>query len=182
MKTETQSALSTIDFRARQYAEARAILGNRVQTLQAEIDRLRRRHLQGIINAAGSVGEYQAALRTEVEQHPELFEKPRTVVLHGVKVGFQKGKGKIVWDNDEKVIALIRKHCTEEQAELLIATVEKPSKDALLALDVGTLKKLGVTIEEAGDQVVIKDAAGDLDKLLQRFLDESAKENAKAAA
>lgn len=176
MKTTTEKTpLANIEFRAKQYADALSALSTRVQALQAEMDRVRKRHLNGIIEAAGTAGEYQAALRQEVEQHPELFVKPRTVVIHGIQVGFQKGKGKLTWDDDQKVVTLIRKHCPEDQAAVLICTVEKPAKNALLALDAATLKKIGCTIEDAGDQVVVKDTAGDTYKLVQRFLDEAAK-------
>jgi hypothetical protein len=179
MKTDNTTVLTTIDFRAKQLADARAILGNRVKNLQAEIDRLRKRHLSGIIDAAGSVGQYQSALRQEIEQHPELFEKPRTITLHGIKVGFQKGKGKIVYLDAAKVCELIRTKLPHE-ADSLIKVTETPIKEALLNLDIATLKKLGCTVEDTGDQVVIKDAAGEIDKLVQRFLDEAAKDEPSA--
>ena len=42
------------------------------------------------------------SLRALIEESPELFEKPRSVVLHGIKLGYQKGKGGIVWDDADR--------------------------------------------------------------------------------
>lgn len=173
MKSTDKTPLHNIEFRARQLADARSILGSRVQNLQAEIDRLRRRHLDGIITAAAKVKEYENALRQDVEQHPELFEKPRTVVLHGFKIGYQKGKGKLTYVDAAKVCELIRTKLPNE-ADSLIKVTEAPITAALLNLDAGTLKKLGCTIEDTGDQIVIKAIDGDVEKLLKRFLDEAA--------
>lgn len=172
------SQLTNIAFRAKQYADARAILGERAQALQAQIDKLRRQHLDGIVKAAAATADYRSALFQEIHQHPELFTEPRTVTVHGIKVGFQKGKGRLVWDDEEKVLARIRKLFTDEEAALLIATVAKPAKEALLLLDAATLKKLGCTVEGTGDEIVIKDTAGEIDRLVQRFLDEAAKKDA----
>jgi arsenate reductase-like glutaredoxin family protein len=173
MKSTDKTPLADIEFRARHLATARAIASSRVQNLQAEIDRLRKRHLLGIIAAAATVKECENALRQEIEQHPELFERPRTVVFHGIKVGYQKGKGKLVYGDEAKVCELIRKKLGDKAGSLIKVT-ETPIAAALLNLDAGTLQKLGCTIEDTGDQIVIKAVDGEMEKLLKRFLDEAA--------
>ena len=42
-----------------------------------------------------NVAQADANLKAAIEQAPGLFVKPRTIVLHGLKLGYQKGKGKI---------------------------------------------------------------------------------------
>lgn len=173
MKSTDKTPLHNIEFRARQLADARTILDARVRTAQAEINRIVARHMAGILAAKDTFKQAETGLRLEVEQHPEIFEKPRTIVLHGIKVGYQKGKGKLVFADGAKVCELIRTKLPNE-ADSLIKVTETPITAALLNLDAATLKKLGCTIEDTGDQVVIKAVDGDVEKLLKRFLDEAA--------
>lgn len=100
-----------------------------------------------------------------------MFDTPRTVVFYGIKVGLQKGKGAIEWDDDAQVVKLIEKHFPE-QADVLIKTTKKPVKKALAQLTVAELKKLGIVVEETGDQVVIKSTDSEIDKLVNALLKE----------
>lgn len=172
------ATMTQIDARARAYSDARDRLRELCAAFDAGLKALQREHLPGIRKALNRAAEAEAALHAAVEVAPELFAKPKTVVLHGVRVGFMKGKGKIEWESDEQVISLIRKHLPE-LADVLIATVEKPSKDGLAALAVADLKRLGVTVTDAGDQVYIKPADSALDKMVDALL-KSATEEAKA--
>lgn len=170
--------LNQIDTKARAYSDARDRLRELCAALEDGMKALRQEHLPGIRRALNRAAEAEAALHALVEQAPELFAKPKTVVLHGVRVGYMKGKGKIEWESDEQVVKLIRKHFPE-LADVLIVTTEKPSKDGLVALAVADLKKLGATVTDAGDQVYIKPADSALDKMVDALL-KAATEEARA--
>jgi len=163
------ATMTQIDARARAYSDARDSLRDLVAALDAGMKALQREHLPGIRRALKRAAEAEAALHAAVEIAPELFAKPRTVVLHGVRVGWMKGKGKIEWDSDEQVIRLIRKHLPE-LADRLIVTTERPSKDGLAALAVADLKRIGVTVADAGEQVYIKPADSALDRMVEALL------------
>lgn len=165
----TVTPIETVEFHAKQFAAARRILNERVQACKAERDAIMRRHLRGIKGAAAACAQYQAELRAAIEAHPDLFVKPRTVTLHGIKVGYQKGKGRIEWADTAKVVELIRRHLGPEAAAL-IKVSETPIREALLTLDLAALKKIGCTVVETGDQIVIKDTADAVDKLVARLL------------
>lgn len=170
-----------IEDAAKTYADTRARLGERVDSLQYEILALRRRRLPGIRSAVESVATARQALIDLVDGARDLFTKPRTRIFHGVKVGLTKGKGKITWEDDETVVRLIRKHFAD-RADTLIKLKETPSKTALADLSAAELKKLGVTVEEAGDQVVAKPTESEIDKLVAALLEDdadSAEENAR---
>jgi len=51
-------------------------------------------------------------------------------------------------------------------------------KKAACNLDAATLKRLGIEIADAGDEVVIAPVDSALDKLLDRLLEEAGKEEA----
>ena len=67
------------------------------------------------------------------------------------------------------MVARIKKHLPE-QADVLIRTKEAPVKEALAQLTAAELKKIGVTIEDAGDTVVIKPVDSEVDKLVDALL------------
>jgi hypothetical protein len=169
--------VSILDSLTKAYAKARQALSERVAELQSELTSIRNRKIGGIKTAAAQASNLQAELRTFVEANPDLFTRPRTMTLSGIKVGYQKGKGSLDWDDNTKVVELIRKHLPE-QADVLIITEEKPSADALRQLSAKELAKIGVRIENASDQVLVKATDSEVDKLVAKILEEGAKEAA----
>lgn len=163
------STLDPIDAKAKAYSDARERLAESVAALNDAIAAAKREHLPGIKQNLKRAFQAEANLRALVADHPELFVKPRTVVLHGVQVGYAKGKGVIVFDNPEKVVALIKRKLPD-QAAVLIATKETPVKKALAQLAVADLKAIGCSVQEAGDQVVVRAVDSAVDKLVDAML------------
>lgn len=58
------------------------------------------------------------------------------------------------------------KQLFSDQTDALIKTTEKPVRAALAALPADSLKKLGITVADTGDEPVIKSAIGDVEKLI----------------
>ena len=173
--------LITIDQITKEYATEREKLSDRIRTLEDEINTLKRKRLPGIKNSVQTVLEKQEDLKAALEDSRPLFIKPRTIVFHGVKVGFQKAKGKLSWNDDAQVIKLIKKHFPDQE-DVLIKKTERPSKDALLNLSAENLKKIGVTISETGDVVVIKSTDSEIDKFVEALLKEDDPTAAEEAA
>lgn len=162
-----------IEAAAKVYADSRAVLADRMASLADETRALRRRRLPGIRSSANTAAAACQALVDLVDGARDLFARPRTRIFHGIKVGLAKGKGKISWEDDEAVVRLTRKHFPE-RAETLIRIKETPSKTALAELTAAELKKLGVTVDEAGDQVVAKPTDSEIDKLVAALLEDDA--------
>lgn len=171
----------TIEAAAKALRHERDVLTERATTLHEELQAATRRKLPGLRNAVAAVADAQATLQAAIEQAPHLFERPRTMVLHGLKLGYRKGTGKIEWDDDEQLIKLIRRHFPD-QFDVLCKTTEKPVKDALSQLTVAELKKIGITVENTGDVVFVKDATTGVDKLIKALLKGVADEDAEAQA
>ena len=169
-----------IESTAKTLRAARDVLTDRATTLQADIEATTRRKLPGLRSAVAQVAQADADLKAAISQAPELFEKPRSVVLHGLKLGYQKGKGKIDWEDDAQVIKLIRRHFPD-QFDVLCKTTEKPVRAALANLSVAELKKLGVNVEETGDVVFVTDSTAGVDKLVKALL-KGVEEDAEAEA
>jgi hypothetical protein len=166
--------LSDIETAARDYAKARKILADRVGSLEDELGALKRRRIDGIKSATEEAAGLCDRLRTMVEGAPGLFEKPRTYVLHGIKLGFMKGKGKLDWDDSAAVIAKIRKHLGD-QADVLVIIEERPSADAMKNLPASDLARIGVRLIDADDQVIVKATDSEVDKFVSQLLKEGLK-------
>lgn len=168
--------MQDIDSKAAEYSAAREALAGAVAVLKEERAALNRKYLPRIRRLVESAKERRAQLSALVEANPGLFERPRTVILHGVKLGYQKAKGRIEWDDEAAVIARIRKLLPRDQAELLIRVRESVHKPGVYDLSAADLKRLGITIEGDGDELVIRDTAGEVDKLVEALLREEPEE------
>ncbi len=173
------TALEQISKLSEVHAQARSLLAERVTALVDAQAYLRREHMAGIKRALARAAETEAKLRALVEDHPECFLKPRTQVLSGIKVGYAKGKGAISFDDADSVVTRIKKHLPE-QADVLIRTKEEPVKDALAQLSAADLKKIGVTVSQAGDKSVVKAVDGEVDKLVDALLKAATTESEEA--
>lgn len=175
------STLMEIEKLCKDYSLARAALKEKVEALNDEIERLKRQRLPQIRKAVELAAEKQKALRQAVEESPELFQKPKTQIFHGIEVGLRKAKGQLVWEDDEQLCKLIHKYYPENW-ESYIKVIEKPLKTALSQLSVHELKKLGITVVETGDEVVIKATDTEIDRLVNALLKDEEIKEAKGAA
>jgi hypothetical protein len=161
--------LGEIEKLSARYEDTSTTLEEMLAALEADLDAVKRKHLRGLKHQAGIVAAAEAELRSAVEAAPHLFKKPRTLTMHGVKVGFSVSEGKLVWDDEETVVALIKKHFPDQE-HVFLRTCEEPNKDALkLELDERDLKRIGCRIEGAGDVVLVKRTAGDVEKLIDKL-------------
>lgn len=158
-----------IEAAAKVYADSRAVLADRMASLADETRALRRRRLPGIRSSANTAAAACQALVDLVDGARDLFARPRTRIFHGIKVGLAKGRGKVTWEDAKAVIARIRKHLPD-QADLLIKVTETLRKKALSDLPVADVKRLGVTVDDAGDEVVVKATDTEIDKMVDALL------------
>ncbi len=161
--------MNDIERGSKAYAEGRNKLAEIVTTLNAGLDALKRQHLPSLRQQVRRLAELESQLKALVEETPDLFKKPKTVVLHGIKVGFEKGVGVIVIEDEDQCLKLIKKRFPD-LVDQLIKTEEKPLKRGLETLTVAELKSVGATVTEAGDRVVIRAVDKDVDKLVTALL------------
>ena len=172
--TTTQSAdtaLENIYNLTEDYARKRAVLADRVQLLHDDLETIKRRRKPGIKSAASAASDARSALVAAMHEAPQLFRNPKTMTLHGIKIGFQKGKGKLQIADDARTIKLLRRHYGDD-AELYIIITEKPDRKALSKLPASELKKIGADITDTGEQVLIKSTTDEIDKYVDKLLSE----------
>lgn len=169
------ASLTDIERGAKKYAESRDTLAGIIEAMNQGIEDIKRSNMKRLKKAVADAAEQHDALKALIEASPGCFIRPRSVVFHGIKLGFQKGKGKIEWEDADQVVRLIKKHFPD-QADLLIATTEKPAKEALNNLTAAELKKLGISVTEGGDAVFIKPADSAVDKMVEALLKDATAE------
>jgi hypothetical protein len=161
--------LSEIEVLARQLADARLNLKEGLDELESEIAAIKKKFMPAIRRAIEKAAQRHETLRGAIEEVPDLFQKPKTVIFHGIRLGYQKGRGEIIWDDTAQVIKLIKKNFPDS-VDVLLKITETPIKTALAQLSVADLKRIGVTVVETGDEVFIKPTDSEIDKLINALL------------
>ena len=170
--------LDPIDNAAKALRAARDTLTERATTLHDEMEAAKRKAMRGLRSSVSQVAQAQSDLLAAIDEAPQLFTKPKSIVLHGLRLGYRKGTGSIEWDDDAQVVKLIRKHLAE-QFDVLVKTTEKPIKTTMVNLAAAELKKIGVTVEDTTDVAFAKDTTDSVDKLVKALL-KGAEEEAAA--
>jgi len=170
MNAAAPATFADLEKQTREYELQCVTIEDLVAALESDLEAIKRKHLPALKRQAGVVANRQAELQASIESAPELFVKPRTLVINGCKIGYNHSVGSITWDDDAHVIALIRE-LRKKQAAILIDTTEKPSKSALKTLKPAELLELGCRIEGDGDQVVLSRVAGDVERLVNKLVE-----------
>src|SRR5260221_7729322 len=103
------ASMTEIEVAAKQFSEARRALSTVCVELQAELNAVKAKHMDSVKGAVAEARAKHAVAAALVRASPSLFKKPRSVLFHGVKLGYEKAKGKIQIADVAKTIALIKK-------------------------------------------------------------------------
>jgi hypothetical protein len=174
--------LTEIETLAQAYAESYRELEGAVQALEDGVRTIKRKLLPTIRRLAEESASRKGALLGAVSAAPALFEKPRTQVLAGVKVGLQKRRGQVVIEDEAATIRRIRELLPKDQAELVIRVRESVHKPAVYDLTGGDLKRLGIKIDADTDEAIAKIAGEDIERMVDALLGEQQEVVASDAA
>lgn len=150
---------------------SRDALAAHLGELDQALTRIKREHLPGIRRHMAEVARADAEVRHAVESARARFAppSPRTRLYHGIKVGWEKGRGRMVISDAAATCALIRKHHREDW-DRYIAITETPIKGSIATLDTKALAAIGVHLEGAEDRMVLRDAIGEVDRIIDSML------------
>ncbi len=164
------TTLADIEKVSREYSKSRETVRKDIIKYQNAVSVLKDKHTPVIEPQLKQIAKLRDKLATLIDENRELFKRPKSKTVNGIKFGLQKQKGKIIIEDEEQTIKLIKKNCKAIEDQLIVTT-EKPVKTALQKLSGGLLKKLGVTITTDTNEVVIKAADTDIDKLMDAIAD-----------
>lgn len=163
------TTLNDIEQKAKAFADKREQLASRVARFNARVERLKAKALPSIKQAAAEAAVAYDELHAEIKAAPALFSRPRTVALHGIKLGYRQSTGSLEIADPKRTCELIAKHLPEQE-EQLVETTRKPIKDAIARLPAAELKRIGVQVIPGADVVVIKPADGALDAVVAALI------------
>lgn len=163
--------LSDIENRAADLRKQWDKVSDALSRMDAEISAVRKAHMVALRPMIKKLVSLRSTLNDTIEANPQLFERPRSQTMHGIKLGFQKQRGKTVIKDAAKTVALIRKHLSDK-FEQLVKVTETPDKTAIGKLTGNELKKIGVRVEDDTDDVVLKPIESETEKLINALLKE----------
>lgn len=163
------SDIKEIERLAKALAETRDALKERLQTLRDEQEAVRKQHMRGIERALAKFSEAHDELLQAVEASPGLFQQPKTQTFHAIRVGWVKGRGKLVIADAARTVELIDKRMPD-RADQLIKTSRTPIAAALQQLTGAELKSVGASIVDGADAPFVKPVDDEIDKLVKALL------------
>lgn len=166
-----QVTFASLETASHDYDAEATILEDQVAALETDLEAVKQKHLPALKRQAAVVARREAELYSLIESAPGLFIKPRTVVFHGVKIGYTLSNGRLEWDCEDATLLARIKTQFGRSAGQYLHTKEVPNKDTLKDVDAATLKKLGLRIDGAGDVVILKRVAGDVEKLIEKLIE-----------
>jgi hypothetical protein len=149
------------------YSQANETLTEIKSQLQSEVEAVKTKYYKRVKNAIEGVVDAHTILFATIEESPEHFVKPKTVIFHGVKVGFQKGKDTLEISNPEKTVKLIEKIYDEDRAAELVKIEKVPVLDLIKTLPADEIKEIKCKLVKGSDAVVIKTVDTEVDKFIK---------------
>jgi hypothetical protein len=132
------------------------------------------RHRPGIDAAAEEKAAAHEHLMALIQSSPQLFKRPRSLTVDGVKAGYRKETDSLDWDDEQVVIRRIQA-MLPDQVDLLIRTQTSLVADALPQLDAPVLRQIGVRQVSGSDQAFVSIGDSDVDKLVKAILADAAR-------
>lgn len=157
---------------ARTFAAARTRLAAIVDKIRREQQQSLDAHRCALRDAVNKANDRQAELSAAIAMSAELFEKPRTVTVDGVRIGMTTRKGKITFEDAERTVELIKRKFPVF-AETAVIRKETPDKEALAKWSDEDLARIGATREpDDTTAVVIKPTDDVVDKMVAAMLED----------
>lgn len=174
------ATLGEIEALTKAWADAQDNLAATVQGLEDAVESLRRQYLPALKRQAGIAAARKAALRNAIEESKDAFRRPRTLVIHGIQVGYGKARDEVVIDDEDLTVSLIER-LFPEQKDLYLKVRKTVKKQAVRDLPEDAQRSIAVRVDRPGDVVVIKSMDSRIKKYVDRLLKEQDGEDEDAA-
>lgn len=149
--------------------EAHTKLCEAVTEMNHDIELVRQSHLSRLKRCVARAKELRSAVIAAIESTPALFIKPKSLILHGIKVGFKKLPDGILITDEATTIDLITTHCPE-LLPTLVRTTEALNKKHLATLPPDTLQQIGVSIEPGAEETMAVPVDSNVDRLVKALM------------
>lgn len=162
--------------RAKMLAAQRGILADDLASANAELAALMEKWAEPLKTSAAAVDESERTLIGYIEMAPQMFARPQSVEIDGVRFGLRKGKGRLEYADEAKLIQRIEKQLTRGQRGPVLKITKKVLKGPLAKLSADILKRLGVNVKAAGTEAFVSYPKSKLQKRVDWWLKPPAEE------
>ena len=166
--TTPAAAMFAIDKAAAAYADARQATDVIVTALTEALEAIKRDYLADMRAAVARAAEAHEKLKALLVEYPDQFVKPKTVVTHGLQIGYRQTSATVVVADEPHSVALVEK-LMPELADALIVTEKKLIKQPLRSLTDEQLKLIGAYRTDAANEVTIKPVDGEVEKFVNKL-------------
>lgn len=149
---------------------ARTALAQETAQLAAHLRLLAAARMPQIRGGVAQVAEAHARLARALDDCEDLFQSPKTRILHGNRLGFRQGRDTLEIPDEGATLARARQLLPADQAELLIRIQERLDKALALELDDDTQQRLGLIRRPGRNAPVIQPVDTDTDHTLKALL------------
>ncbi len=175
------ATLGEIEELAKQYSDAAESLANTVQKLEDAVESLKRQYLPAIKRQVGIAAAKKANLRCALEDARELFKRPKTLIIHGYKVGYEKSKEKVFIEDEELTVRLIEEKYPDMK-DMYVKTKKTVKKRAVRSLSEIECRLVGVEVKRTEDVAIIESTASEITKYIDKLLREKEEDAAEEVA
>lgn len=154
-----QGAPVTMQRLEREVHALRQTLDGAAETLgayEAEIAPIRDRYAPRIRRHAAEIAARKRGIGELIAAGVQLFRRPKSRVIHGIKIGVRKAADRWAWPDDAALVELIRARCTPEQQEAYLVTTTVGRKDAIPE---AVRAELGIGCTPGADSPVVDEQA-----------------------
>jgi hypothetical protein len=170
------ATLGEIEQLTKAWADAQDSLVETVQGLEDAVESLKRQYLPALKRQVGIAAAKKAELKNAIEDSRDVFRRPKSLVIHGVQVGFAKAKDEVVVEDEDLTVALIEK-LFPDSMDLYIKIKKSVKKRAVKDLSELEQKSIAVKVERPGEVVVIKSMDSQIKKYVDKLLKEKDEED-----
>src|SRR3990172_4421859 len=161
--------LGSIEKMTGDYSSAKRDLDELIAEIGSRTEDLKREFGPKLKLVLGRIAKRHEVLYRSIKENPELFEKPKTQIFDGIKVGFMAGKGSLSIEDEQLTVELIKEHLPK-QSKFLIKTIEEPNVAAIKKLPEDQQKLVNVEIVGKEDRVVISPVDTTVGKILNSLI------------
>ena len=162
-------SLRDIERLAATYAARRAALGDVVRDANAELAAVRARFRRRVAGRAAAANLARDNLLAALQASAALFARPRTRLLHGIRVGWRTRPAGVDIPDEQRTIAAIERQFADTTGYLRTKTTVL--KSALRHLAPAVLKSLHCRPEPAVDAPTVQPADSEIDELAAALLE-----------
>ena len=170
-KAEKMDELAAL---CKSFARDHAALSNATQAFVEDLEALKNRHKPTVEKLAAPAAAGRVKIGEFIQANPWIFGSPRSRVLHGVKVGVRHQPGRIDFDDEWQVICKIREVFPEEQADMMVRTIEEVNKNALAEMPDEDLERIGARRVRNSDAPICTPPDKNADKVAQTLMRKAA--------